>query len=89
MKDYHSMCSLPEEIPEEARGGFKIFKVSCGYSFDKSYHTSHYYVKDPAGQFIKASSKLGDIPKSFRDIEEASIFAGRMYKELLDKENEG
>ena len=77
--DYHAVCGLPEELKEEKRGPFKVFRVRCGWMKDNKFFSETYHIKDEKGEIIK----------SFRDLKDASVFAGKQHKELLDKENEG
>ena len=76
--DYLPICSLPEEIPEEKRGPFKVYKVKCGYAFDHKYTTTTYHIKDPEGKTLK----------TFSDLSEASVFAGGEYGKYLDEKHQ-
>ena len=82
-EDWRPVCSMPEEIREERRGPFKVFRVRCGWMKDNDYVSETYHIKDPEGKILK----------SFNDISEASVFAGEQYGKYLDeldkkKENE-
>ena len=77
MRDYHSICALPEEIPEEKRGPFKLYRVKCGYAFDHKYITETFHVRDANGEVLK----------SFKDFEKATIYAGKQYTEYLKEQD--
>ena len=73
--DWRPVCNMPEEVKEEQRGPFKMYKVDCGWWKDNEFKSTTYHVKDPEGKTLK----------TFSDLSEASVFAGGEYGKYLDE----